>query len=85
VEYLKAIRSGDPINNGDYMARSTLIGIMGQLSCYTGQEITWEQISQSNFAFAPKPEECRDGMEPPTKPGANGSYPVYIPGKTRLL
>jgi len=34
----KAIRSGKPINNGDYMTRSTLVAIMGQMSCYTGQE-----------------------------------------------
>jgi myo-inositol 2-dehydrogenase/D-chiro-inositol 1-dehydrogenase len=85
IEYMKAIRSGQPINNGDYMARSTMIAVMGQISCYTGQEITWEQINQSNFFFPPKPEECRDGMEPPTRPGPNDSYPVYIPGRTRLL
>jgi myo-inositol 2-dehydrogenase / D-chiro-inositol 1-dehydrogenase len=80
-----SIRSGNPVNNGDYMARSTLIGIMGQISCYTGREVTWEQISNSDFAYSPKPEDCHDGMEPPVKPGPNGSYPVYIPGKTVLL
>ena len=85
VEYMKAIRAGTPINNGDYMARSTLIGIMGQISCYTGKEVTWEQIAASDFFFPPRPEDCRDGMEPPTKPGPNGSYPVYIPGRTRLI
>jgi myo-inositol 2-dehydrogenase/D-chiro-inositol 1-dehydrogenase len=80
-----AIRAGEPINNGDYMCRSTLIGIMGQLSCYTGKEVTWEQASQSDFAYLPKPEDCHDGMEPPTKPGPDGSYPVYKPGRTQLL
>jgi len=80
-----AIRSGNPINNGDYAARSTLICIMGQISCYTGKEVTWEQISQSSFAYLPKPEDCHDDMEPPTKPGPNGSYPVYVPGKTVLI
>jgi len=84
-ELFAAIRSGRPINNGDYMARSTLIGIMGQISCYTGKEVTWEQISKSDFYFPPKPEECRVDMEPPVKLGADGSYPVYIPGKTKLL
>lgn len=80
-----AIRSGNPINAGDYMADSTLIGIMGQISCYTGQEVTWEQVNASDFLYAPKPEDCRDGMTPPTVPGADGSYPVYAPGRTRLL
>ncbi len=80
-----AIRSGNPINAGDYMADSTLIAIMGQLSCYTGQEIHWDEVKSSDFAYAPKPEDCHDDMTPPTVPGANGSYPVYIPGRTKLL
>ncbi len=79
------IRSGRPVNNGDYMVQSTLIGVMGQISCYTGKEVTWEQINESDFAYPPKPEDCHDGMEPPTKPGPDGSYPVYIPGKTKLM
>jgi myo-inositol 2-dehydrogenase / D-chiro-inositol 1-dehydrogenase len=80
-----AIRSGQPINNGDYMTRSTLTTIMGQISCYTGLEVTWDQINASDFAYAPKPEECRDDMAPPVKPGPDGSYPVYIPGRTKLI
>jgi predicted dehydrogenase len=80
-----AIRSGDPVNNGDYMTRSTMITVMGQISCYTGKEVTWEQINQSDFYYPPRPEECRDGMEPPTKLGADGSYPVPRPGFTKMM
>ena len=79
------IRSGQPVNCGDYMARSTMITVMGQLSCYTGKEVTWEQVSQSDFCYPPKPEDCRDDMEPPTKPDASGSYPVPFPGRTKLI
>lgn len=79
------IRSGQPVNNGDYMAPSTLAGIMGQISCYTGKEVTWEQINASDFHYPTKPEDCHDGMEPPVKPGPDGSYPVYKPGQTTLL
>jgi predicted dehydrogenase len=80
-----AIRSGEPINCGDYMCRSTMMGIMGQISCYTGKEITWEQINASEFAYPPTVAECRDGMEAPVKPGPNGSYPIYAPGQTKLI
>jgi len=85
VELFKSIRSGTPVNNGDYMVRSTLIAIMGQISCYTGKEVTWEEINKSDFYFPPKPEDVRAGMEPPVKPDAEGIYPVYTPGVTRLL
>jgi myo-inositol 2-dehydrogenase/D-chiro-inositol 1-dehydrogenase len=79
------IRSGKPINCGDYMARSTMICVMGQISCYTGKEITWEQINDSEFYYAPKPEECRDDMEPPVSTGSDGQYPVPIPGRTKMI
>ncbi len=58
---------------------------MGQISCYTGEELTWEQVSASDFYYPPSPEACRDGMEPPVVPGPDGSYPVLRPGFTRLL
>ncbi len=80
-----SIRSGTPLNHGDYMYRSTMIGVMGQISCYTGKEVTWEQINASDFAYLPKAEDCHDGMEPPVKPGPDGSYKVYVPGHTKLI
>jgi myo-inositol 2-dehydrogenase / D-chiro-inositol 1-dehydrogenase len=49
VALFNAIRSGKPINNGDYMVRSTLITLMGQFTCYTGSEVTWDQISKSTY------------------------------------
>lgn len=85
VELFKAIRSGSPINNGDYMDRSSLMAIMGQISCYTGKEVTWEQITASDFYYPPQPDECSIDMEPPVKPDADGIYPVFTPGVTKLL
>jgi len=79
------IRSGNPINCGDYMARSTMIGVMGQISCYTGKEVSWDEVMASDFFYPPKPEACHDGMEPPTKPGPNGSYPVPAPGRVKMI
>lgn len=80
-----AIRSDKPVNNGDYMARSTMITVMGQISCYTGEEVTWEQINQSDFYYPPRPEDCRDDMDPPVKVGSLGSYPVPKPGFTDMI
>jgi predicted dehydrogenase len=85
VALFDAIRSGQALNNGGYMVRSTMIALMGQFSCYTGKEVTWEQISTSDFCFAPEPKDVRSGMEPPVKPDAQGIYPVFTPGLTKLL
>jgi len=93
-EFLQSIRAGTPLNCGDYMARSTLIGIMGQLSCYSGKEVTWKAVSNSDYHLqneyvkehnrtVPKPEDCTWDMEPPTAPDAEGVYPVCaVPGVT---
>jgi myo-inositol 2-dehydrogenase/D-chiro-inositol 1-dehydrogenase len=81
----RAIRSGQPVNNGNYMTRSTMTTVMGQISCYTGEEVTWERINQSDFYYPPRPEDCHDGMEPPAKAGPDGSYPVPRPGFTKMI
>jgi myo-inositol 2-dehydrogenase / D-chiro-inositol 1-dehydrogenase len=75
-DFLKSIRDGQPLNCGETMARSTLVGIMGQLSCYSGRELTWERVSQSDYCLPPKPEECTWDMDPPTVPDEQGVYPV---------
>ena len=77
-----AIRSGNPLNCGDYMARSTTVAVMGQLACYSGRELTWEQVSGSDFVFAPKADDVRLDMAPPVKPDEKGNYPVPMPGIT---
>jgi hypothetical protein len=52
-ELFAAIRSGNTINNGQYMTDSTLMAIMGREACYTGQEITSEQMFNSKQHLAP--------------------------------
>jgi myo-inositol 2-dehydrogenase / D-chiro-inositol 1-dehydrogenase len=83
-EFFAAIRSNKPIHN-DYMIDSTAMCVMGQISCYTGLQVTWEQLAQSNFAYLPAAADCYDGMEAPVHPGPDGSYEVHVPGRTRLL
>ncbi len=85
-EFIKSIRSGKPLNSAGYMINSTLTGIMGQLSCYSGKEVTWEQVTKSDFAYLPRPEDVHAGMEPPVKPGPDGNYPLpFTPGVSKLL
>ena len=83
-QFIKSIRAGEPLNCGDYMARSTMVVVMGQMSCYSGKEVTWDQVNKSDYFIPPKPEECTWEMEPPTQPDAKGVYPVCaVPGFTK--
>jgi len=80
-----SIRSGQPVNHADTMVDSTYTAIMGQVACYTGQPVTWEQITQSEFEFAPKLADVRLDGPAPVQPDAAGNYPLPIPGVTQLL
>jgi predicted dehydrogenase len=62
-ELFAGIRAGTPLNNGDYMSKSTMLAIMGRMATYTGQEVTWEQamnsqldLSPAAYAWGPAPE-----------------------------
>ena len=75
-ELFAGIRAGKPINNGDYMTKSTLLAIMGRMATYTGQEITWDQAMNSQEDLSP------EGYDWDAKPPASI---VAIPGVTRLV
>ncbi len=49
-----AIRNGEAINNGKYMCQSTLMAIMGRMSAYTGQVVTWDEALNSPLDLSPK-------------------------------
>ena len=48
-----SIREGKPINNGDYMCKSTLMALMGRQASYTGQEILWEEYWNDETVLGP--------------------------------
>ena len=52
-ELFAAIRNGRPINNGEYMAKSSLMGIMGRMACYTGRVIEWNDALNSTESLSP--------------------------------
>jgi hypothetical protein len=78
-----AIRSGNTINNGTYMARSTMLAILGRMVNYTGQSLTWEQAMNSQQVLAPK--NYAFDAAPPTSPDKDGNYPIPIPGQTKFV
>ena len=73
-ELFASIRSGAPINDGEWMCRSTLMAIMGRMAAYTGETVTWEQAVTSKQRLGPTEYAFGDLDIPP----------VAVPGKTRL-
>jgi predicted dehydrogenase len=70
-ELFASIRNSRPINDGDWMSKSTLMAIMGRMATYTGQVITWDQAMNSKedltppryeFGPLPVPDVARPGV-----------------------
>jgi predicted dehydrogenase len=83
VALFSAIRAGTPINNGLYMARSSLLALMATWCSHTGEAITWEQAMNSQWQV--NPERYAFDAPPPTLPGPDGNYPIPVPGATRFV
>ena len=66
---------GPHCNEARTVALSTLTAIMGRMSTYTGQQVTWEQIMDSQLDLSPPAYEFTDLPVPP----------VAMPGTTPLV
>jgi len=75
-ELFASIRKGEPINNGDRMATSTLLGIMGRMAAYTGQVIKWEDALNSEEKLGPADLSDWNAQIPVP--------PVAMPGVTKF-
>lgn len=53
VELVTAIRTGNYINDSEIMVNSTRMALMGRMAAYTGREITWEEVVNSDLSLGP--------------------------------
>ena len=75
-ELFASIRKGEPINDGEWMAHSTMMGLMGRMAAYTGQEITWEDACNSKEQLVPEKLDWKMNLP---------IAPMAVPGFTKLV
>ena len=75
-ELFASVRSGKPINDGQWMTQSTLMGLMGRMAAYTGAEVTWEQALNSEEKLVPDQLDWKMSLE---------IAPMAVPGMTKLV
>ena len=71
-----SVRKNQPINDGERMATSTLLAMMGRMAAYTGEQLTWDQALNSQESIFP------------AKLDWNGALPVAprpMPGVTKFV
>jgi len=74
-ELFASIRDDNPLNDGDRMATSTMLAIMGRMAAYTGKAVTWDEALNSEVQLVPEPYSW--DMKLPIAPMA-------MPGRTKL-
>jgi predicted dehydrogenase len=57
INLVTAIRTGNIVNDAEAQVNSTLITIMGRMSAYTGKDVTWEEVMNSDLYLGPKTYE----------------------------
>ncbi|MCO5297379.1 MAG: Gfo/Idh/MocA family oxidoreductase [Fimbriimonadaceae bacterium] len=73
-DLVASIRAGKPLNEGRRVAESTMTAILGRTACYTGKEVTREQILNSTENLYPDHLEFGPMPVPP----------VAVPGRTEF-
>jgi len=73
VNFVNHIRDNQPISHAEATAISTLTAIMGRISAYTGEDITWDQLIASDLNLLPPDLSLRNVDM--------SLYKIPVPGK----
>lgn len=77
-ELFASIRAGKPMNEGELMANSTMLAVLGRMVGYSGQTLTWEDALKSEKVLGPSLEEYHWDLDWAVNP-------VAVPGVTKVL
>ena len=78
TDLIATLRAGKRYNEGYYGANSSMTAAMGRIANYSGKEILWDELLAKGKSEMPA-ELSWDAEAPVTK-GADGQYPIPIPG-----
>lgn len=88
IAMFKAIRKNEPINNGDYMTKSTLMAMMVRMSAYTGKTVYWDKAAaeadRATQGAAIIMESTEDLSPAKYEFGPLAVAPVAVPGQTKF-
>ena len=82
-DLVDAILNDTQLNDGYHGANSSMTAVMGRMATYSGQEVTWEEATNSDLDLAPGLEGYTLSTAPPATPDADGNYPIAVPGQTK--
>jgi predicted dehydrogenase len=75
-DLIASIRSGKPLNELKTVAESTMTAILGRMSTYSGEQLTWERAINSKEELMAKDLDFKMTLAEP---------PIAVPGKTKFV
>lgn len=75
-----ALLAGQPYNECDWAAESTMTAILGRMAAYSAKVVKWDDALASQLDLAPQSLAWDADM--PVKPGPDGCYACATPGVT---
>jgi predicted dehydrogenase len=83
-ELFAAIAKGEyKFADAERGAKSTMTAIMGRMATYSGEVMEWDKVINSGISIMPTTFAW--DAETPSKPDANGFYPIATPGLTKYF
>ena len=79
-DLMDAIRDDMPYNETENGVQTSLVTSLGRMAAHTGQEITYEQILNSDHEMAPGLDKLTMDSPAPLRANSEGRYPIPEPG-----
>ncbi len=79
-DLVDAIRNDKPFNEVRYSVEASLVCSLGRKAAHTAQEITYEEMLNSEEEYAPGVDKFTMDSPAPVEADANGLYPIPMPG-----
>lgn len=80
-EFIRSIREDRPHNETKRAVYSDFASLMGRAACHTGQTVTWDEVTSSEFKFCPDVDKLAMDSPAFVRADENGQFPVPIPGQ----
>ncbi|MFT5462469.1 MAG: myo-inositol 2-dehydrogenase/D-chiro-inositol 1-dehydrogenase [Planctomycetota bacterium] len=80
LDLVDALLKGEIYNEGEYGAHSTFTAILGREACYSGTVVGWDDLMARGRNLSPGIDDFTMDSTPPVVVGADGLYPVPVPG-----
>jgi predicted dehydrogenase len=82
-DLVDAIRNDKPYNEAERGITASLVTSLGRMAAHTGQEITYEEILNSDHEMAPGLDKLTMNSPAPLVADSEGRYPIPQPGITK--